>query len=912
MMDELADLTRPYEPGAVETRTYAFWERLGYFTPLVDPAKKPFTIAIPPPNVTGALHTGHALTFTIEDILARWHRMLGDPTLWLPGTDHAGIATNYLVEQALAKEGLTRESMGREAFLDRAWQWKDQYHGRIVQQMKRLGVSVDWTRERFTMDEGLTRAVRTVFTRLHEEGLLYRGEYMVNWCPRCGTVISDLEVVHRDEPGELWYLRYPMAGDPAQAIEVATTRPETMLGDTAVAVNPDDDRYAAWVGKTLRLPITGRLIPVVADADVDPSFGTGAVKITPAHDPTDYEIGKRHGLPSIQVMNADGTMSSEAGVFAGLDRFEARRDVVAELRAVGALSRTEPYTHAVGHCQRSDDVVEPRISLQWFVRMKPLAEPALAAVRDGRIRIIPDRFTRVYYNWLETIRDWPISRQIWWGHRVPVWYCQNCDEVYVGVDTPTRCRRCQGENLLQDPDTLDTWFSSGLWPFSTLGWPDQTADLAYFYPTSVMETGYDILFFWVARMIMFGLHFMGQVPFRDVYLHGLVRDAFGQKMSKTKGNVVDPLDLMDQFGTDALRFSMITGNAPGNDLRFSEQRIEAARNFANKVWNAARFVLLSQPRPSSPATPTGQAQGGSSAAAPIPSPAVAGEGQGEGVAPSLPTRWIRSRSARTAIEATRLLEQFQLGEAARVIHEFFWGDFCDWYMEMVKPRVLDLAPNHPARQAAEARQTLLDVLDQSIRLLHPFMPFLTEEIWQHLRRSRPELSETIALAAWPSPTPADLDPEAERQINLPNEAIRAIRNLRSERNVPPSRTIKAAIVSERESELFASHGYLIAGLANVDVTILHGPPPNQAVRLLTDSAEIYLSGLFDVEAERKRIDDELAQARLEVERARGPLEQPGFAGRAPAPVVQKARDRLATALDLVGKLEQQSRDLGQH
>jgi valyl-tRNA synthetase len=886
----LADLNKPYEPKAVETRTYAFWERQGYFRPTIDRSKQPFVIVIPPPNVTGALHTGHALTLTIEDILVRWHRMLGEPTLWLPGTDHAALPTNLLVRQQLESEGISWQALGREGFVKRAWEWTDHYHSRIVEQMKRLGVSVDWSRERFTLDEGLSRAVRTVFVRLYEEGLIYRGEYMVNWCPGCRTVISDLEVVHREQQGALWTFRYPLADDPSQGIEVATTRPETMLGDTAVAVNPNDARYQGWLGKTLRLPIVGRLIPVIADEAVDPTFGTGAVKVTPAHDPADYEIGRRHDLPSVEVMNADATMSHEAGKFAGLDRFEARREVLAELQSLGALVKSEPYTHSVGHCQRSDDVVEPRISEQWFVRMEPLARPALEAVRDGRIVIIPDRFTKVYTHWLENIRDWAISRQIWWGHRVPVWYCQSCDEVIVQVDPPAKCRECGSEDVLQDPDTLDTWFSSGLWPFSTLGWPDKTEDLEYFYPTTVMETGYDILFFWVARMAMLGLHFMGEVPFRWVYLHGMVRDAFGQKMSKTKGNVIDPLDLMDEYGTDALRLAMVTGNAAGSDLRLSEQRVEHGRNVANKVWQAARFVLTyGEHKPT--ATRNDQ-----------PSEL------------ELPERWIRSRALTACRNITRQLNNFQLGEAARTVEEFFWGEFCDWYLESVKPRVLG---RQHASRAPAARETLREVLAVSVRLLHPFMPYVTEEIWQHLRQIQAHLSETIAVAAWPGAEQglggaetvleAWDDPDAEAQMGLVIEAITAIRNVRSERGIEPSRTLQVFIASPE----LHRQAYLIEGLANTFVQPAGGQAPEDAVRLLIGTnVELLVSGLFNREAERQRLDEELGSARQELERAEKQLEQPGFRDRAPEHVVHKAAERLAAARERVARLEQQLQALG--
>ena len=889
MTEQLADLTRPYEPQAVERRTYAFWERLGYFTPTIDPTRRPFVIAIPPPNITGALHTGHALTFTIEDILIRWHRMLGDPALWLPGTDHAAIATEYLVKQALAQEGLTKEALGRRTFLGHAWEWKAQYHGIIVEQMKRLGVSVDWSRERFTMDEGLSRAVRTVFVRLYDEGLIYRGEYMGNWCPGCKTVVSDLEVQHRDEEGELWYLRYPLAADPSRGIEVATTRPETMLGDTAVAVHPDDARYKDWIGQELELPLVGRRIPVVADAAVDPAFGTGAVKVTPAHDPTDYAIGKRHELPTIEVIGADGVMTAAAGRFQGLDRMAARAEVVEALRQAGALIRTEPYNHAVGHCQRSDDVIEPRISLQWWLKVEPLAGPALEAVRDGRITIIPDRFTKVYTNWLENLHDWAISRQLWWGHQIPVWTCADCGRVLVQIDNATACPGCGGKRLEQDPDTLDTWFSSALWPFSTLGWPEQTADLAYFYPTTVMETGYDILFFWVARMVMMGLHFMGEAPFRTVYLHGMVRDAFGRKMSKTKGNVVDPLDLMDQFGTDALRLSMVTGNSPGNDLRFSEQRIEAGRNFANKLWNAGRFALSYRPPEHSPE------------AAPL----------------ELPERWILSRARAAQREVTRLLEQFQLGEAARAAHDFFWGEYCDWYMEMVKARVLDAAPaGSAARQRGTAAQrTLLDVLEQSLRLLHPFMPYVTEELWQHLRQCRPSLPESVALAPWPSGASApphgsasgvagDDDGAAEEAMAALIATITVLRNYRAEHGIEPTQklTVAAGAIPG-----LPNNGYLLEVLANASLVATPGPGP--LVKLLVGTAELTIATSSDLPAERARLEAALAEAANEASRARAQLGQPGFVDRAPAAVVAKARERLSLAESHQRRLEAQLAEL---
>ena len=899
-MTEAADLTRPYEPKAVEPRTYAFWEQQGCFRPHIDPERTPFVIAIPPPNVTGALHTGHALTFTVEDILVRWHRMRGDPTLWIPGTDHAAIATNYLLKRQLESEGRSWQAIGREAFLERGWQWKEEYHSRIVEQMKRLGMSVDWSRERFTMDDGLSLAVRTAFVRLYEEGLIYRGDYMGNWCPGCQTVISDLEVVHRDEEGLLWHFRYPLADDPSEGIEVATTRPETMLGDTAVAVHPDDQRYKSWIGKTLRLPIVGRLIPVVADSAVDPTFGTGAVKVTPAHDPTDFDIGQRHQLPVVDVMNPDGTMNHHAGKFAGLERFEARQEVLTEVQVLGALVKTEPHRHSIGHCQRSDDVVEPRITLQWWLRTKPLAEPALRAVLDGDIAIIPDRFIKVYSHWLENIRDWAISRQIWWGHRVPVWYCEDCEAVIVQVEPPAHCPKCGSETLLQDADTLDTWFSSGLWPFSTLGWPNDTEDLRYFYPTTVMETGYDILFFWVARMVMLGLHFMGEVPFRHVYLHGMVRDAFGQKMSKTKGNVIDPLDLMDEYGTDALRLAMVTGNSPGNDLRLSEQRVEHGRNFANKIWNAARFVLASGRE-----SGVGSRESGVGPSSPRPQNAgLRTQDSGLTQDSALPERWIRSRALGACRDVTRQLEGFQLGEAARTVEEFFWGEFCDWYMETVKDRVLK--GSGAEGRAAPAQQALLEVLAVSVRLLHPFMPYVTEEVWQHLRSRREGLTDTIATAEWPAETlMAWDDPQAEQDMALVIEAITKVRNYRSENGLEPRDKLGLVIGPGRSTALLAAERYLLENLANVQVAPRAGQ--GEPARLVAGDTEllIYAGGEDRRDKERARLQGEAADADQELERAQKQVDQPGFRERAPAHVLRKAEDRVLAARERVARLRQQ-------
>ncbi|HEU5423474.1 MAG TPA: valine--tRNA ligase, partial [Nitrolancea sp.] len=705
------ELSRKYEPARVEEHWYDWWDSQGYFQAPIVPGKQPFVIIMPPPNVTGSLHMGHALFVTVEDILARWHRMLGDPTLWLPGADHAGIAGQWVVERELAAEGLTRHDLGRDKFLERVWDWMDRYRGRIREQMRLLGASCDWSHFVFTMDPAPSRAVRTAFKRLYDKGLIYQGERLINWCPRCMTALSDLEVNHEEVHSSLWTLRYPIVGTGAEEesqrfIEVATTRPETMLGDTAVAVNPDDARYRDLVGLQVHLPLLGRIIPIVADPAVDPVFGTGAVKVTPAHDPNDFEIGQRHNLSAITVINHDGTMNAEAGPFVGMTVDEARKAVVRQLELEGYLAGTQPHTHAVGTCERCGTVVQPLISRQWFLTMKPLAEPAVEVVKDGTVRFIPERFTGIYLNWMENIHDWCISRQLWWGHRIPVWYCRDCGEVIVtDQESVERCA-CGSTNIYQDPDVLDTWFSSGLWTFSTLGWPDDTEELAYFYPGTVMETGYEIIFFWVARMIFFGLEFMGEVPFRDVYLHGTVRDEFGQKMSKTKGNVIDPIDVTQQYGSDALRFALITAGGAGTDSKLSLSRVEAARNFGTKLWNATRYVLRA-----------------------LESGAVAVDESGAPLPPDFATagladRWIVSRLQQVSDEVQDLMLAFKFDESSRRIYDFFWSEFADWYIEASKPAI----NGGDAVAAAGARQTLAYVLERALRLLQPVMPFVTEEL----------------------------------------------------------------------------------------------------------------------------------------------------------------------------------------
>ncbi len=888
-------MPKTYNPQRVERRLYEWWEKRGFFKPKIDWSKKPFVISMPPPNITGELHLGHAITASIQDLLIRYHRMKGDPTLWLPGSDHASIATHYVIERGLAarelddlleeigyplppkEKGLTRWDLGREWFVKLGWAWKERYGGIIAEQHRRLGTSCDWTRERFTMDPGLSRAVREAFVRLFKRGLIYRGKYMINWCPRCGTALSDLEVEHREEMAKLWYVRYPLVEGKGH-ITVATTRPETILGDTAVAVHPYDERYADLVGRMAILPILGRHIPIIADEAVDREFGTGAVKVTPAHDPDDYEMGVRHNLPAIEVMNPDGTMNEEAGPYVGMDRYQCRQAILEDLRREGLLVKIENYSHALGHCQRCDTVVEPRLSEQWFVRMKPLAEPAIEAVRDGRIRIIPERFAKIYFHWMENIRDWCISRQLWWGHRIPVWYCDDCGELTVSVEDPRECEHCGSENIHQDPDVLDTWFSSALWPFSTLGWPEDTEEFRYFYPTTVMETGYDILFFWVARMIMMGLECTGQIPFRIVYLHGLIRDAQGRKMSKSLGNVINPLEVIEEYGTDALRFTLLTGSTPGNDMKLSLEHVEGARNFANKIWNAARFVLSQMTNDQ------------------IPNPnwsLVIGHW-------SLPERWILSRHNRVVADVTRLLDDFQFGEAGRKLYDFFWGEFCDWYIEISKIRLY--GGDEKAKDMAQ--WVLLYVLERTMRLLHPFMPFITEEIWQHLRSSEQQagsrFAESIMIAPWPEVEEALFDEEAEREMKLVMEVIRAIRNARAEYKVEPNRRIEALIAAGEKFNLMESQRDVLVALARLDperLTLAPSLPqkPKQALILVVGPIEIYLplAGMVDLEAERKRLAKEVERLEEEIARSERLLAKGDFLAKAPAEVVEREREKLA-------------------
>jgi valyl-tRNA synthetase len=891
----VADLPKAYEPGSVEAKWYRFWEEGGYFKPRPNPARKPFVISMPPPNVTGALHLGHAITATVEDSLIRYHRMRGDETLWVPGEDHAGIATQTVVERLLAREGTDRHKLGREAFIERVWQWVHQYKSRIQDQHRRLGASADWSRERFTLDEGLSKAVREVFVRLYEEGLIYRGERIINWCPRCMSAISDLEVNHVETPGKLTYVRYPLKPIEGETetkyISVATTRPETILGDTGIAVSPKDSRYKDTVGRLAILPLIGREIPIVADEAVDAAFGTGAVKVTPAHDPTDFEIGLRHHLPQIQVIGFDAKMTPEAGVYAGQDRYEARKNVVADLEKQGLIVKIEDYTVPLGHCQRCDTVIEPLISKQWFVKMMPLATPALAAVNYGLIKVVPERFTKTYVDWLENIHDWTISRQLWWGHRIPVWYCDTCGEMTVSREDVTTCSHCGSEAVHQDEDVLDTWFSSWLWPFSTLGWPEKTADLQRYYPTSVMETGYDIIFFWVARMVMSGIHFMGTVPFDTIYLHGLVRDAKGEKMSKSKNNVVDPLEIMDKYGTDALRFTLATSSTPGNDMKLIEERIVGNRNFANKIWNASRFVLMT----------TAEVGGG------VPTL--------QEVQPrTLADRWILSRLNGLIQNVTRLIDDFQLGEAGRQINEFFWSDYCDWYVEIAK---VQMQGDEEARKSTTG--ILRAVLDQSLRLLHPFMPFVTEEVWQYLyRTSEPDTrlwpASALIIAPWPQADIRERDEQAEQEFALVQEVITRIRDARNQMNVESVRRIPALLVVGDAINMFEEQTPLIEFLARTEKPQLYrtlDQKPEQAMSLLAGNVEIYLplAGMLDIGKELERLDKEIALAQQEVGRVQGKLANQNFVTRAKPEVVEKEREKLATQEERVARLQARRSEL---
>ncbi|GIK71072.1 MAG: valine--tRNA ligase [Chloroflexota bacterium] len=897
-------MPKAYDPRQVEERLYEWWEQQGFFRPeqqiasgLADPTRRPFVISMPPPNVTGALHLGHAITSSVEDMLIRYHRMVGDPTLWVPGTDHAGIATQNVVERQLEKQGITRHDLGRERFVDEVWSWKAEYHGRISAQQRRMGISCDWTRERFTLDEGLSKAVLEAFVQLYEEGLIYKGNYLVNWCPRCQSAISDLEVDYDEVNGRFYTFRYPLKE--GGFLEVSTTRPETILGDTAVAVHPDDARYTHVIGKTALVPMLNREIPVIADDYVDPEFGTGALKVTPGHDPNDYEIGKRHGLAMINIMNEDGTLNANAGPYAGQDRFDARKKLWADMRIAGLVVGDREHNHQVGHCQRCGTVVEPLLSEQWWVKMAPLAKPALAAVANGDIQIVPQRFERVYNHWLENIRDWCISRQLWWGHRIPVWYGPDGAAFAGRTEAEARAKAVahygREVNLQQDPDVLDTWFSSGLWPFSTLGWPAHTQDLATYYPTTVLETGYDILFFWVARMIMMGLKFTGQAPFSVVYLHGLVRDEQGRKMSKSLGNALDPLDLIAEYGADALRFTLLTGGTPGNDLKLSTNRIEANRNFANKIWNAARFVVM-------------KLQDGELAidASDPNNPTYA---LPDSTQLSLPDRWILSRYESVRREVNRLIGAWQLGEAGRQLYEFLWNEYCDWCIEASKVRLSDAE----SAEAQATRQVLAYVLERSLRMLHPYMPFVTEAIWQNLPGMAGD-GRSIMVTRWPAES-GRFDPLVEDHFSRLQEVIRGIRNVRSEYDVPAGRRIAAMISAGEFTSLVTDNLPMIAMLARLDGEAVEVAAdlnaPQKAATLAAGGMTVFLplANLIDLEAERKRIQSEIDNVDKQVQRIEGMLGNPGFTSKAPAQVIERERTRLGELQERHAQLMQRMAEL---
>ncbi len=875
------ELSKVYDPKAVEERIYSNWMEKGYFHAEVDEKKKPFTIVIPPPNVTGQLHMGHAFDETLQDILIRYKRMQGYSTLWMPGTDHAGIATQIKVEAELRKEGLTRYDLGREKFLDRVWDWKKEYGGRIINQLKTLGCSCDWERERFTMDEGCSKAVREVFVNLYNKGLIYQGPRIINWCPHCITALSNEEVEHAEQQGNFWHIKYPIKDSDGFVI-IATTRPETLLGDTAVAVNPEDERYKDLVGKMLVLPLVGREIPVIADEYVDKEFGTGCVKITPAHDPNDFEVGKRHNLEIIKVMNDDATINSYGGKYEGMDRYEARKAMVADLEEQGLLVKVEPHLHNVGQCYRCGSTVEPIVSKQWFVKMPPLAEPALKAVANGDTEFVPERFTKTFNNWMEGVFDWCISRQLWWGHRIPAFYCDECGETTVSKEDITVCPKCGGK-VHQDEDVLDTWFSSALWPFSTLGWPEKTKELEYFYPTDVLVTGYDIIFFWVARMVFSGIEHLGETPFKHVFIHGLVRDGKGEKMSKSKGNGVDPLQIIDMYGADALRFTLVTGVAPGNDMRFpvtyeppvpegqnpnpevnkivGSKTVEASRNFANKIWNASRFTLMNLDVEKCELPEKSEL--------------------------CIEDKWILSKYNDLVKAVTDNLDKFELGVAVSKLYDFLWDDFCDWYIELVKPRLFD----KESKTAKVAQNVLSFVLGNSMKLLHPFMPFITEEIWQAL----PHEGESIMISEWPKFDESLCDVTAEQEMTIIMEAIKGVRNVKNEMNVPPSKKVKLFVVTKDEALFRQATAFLekLASASEVEICADKSNVPENVVSVVNPKAEILLplDELVDKEKEIERLTKEKTRLEGEIKRVEGKLSNKGFTDKAPASVVEEERQK---------------------
>jgi valyl-tRNA synthetase len=891
------NLSKTYDFKTSEHRIYQWWQEQGYFRPgndpnepSFDPTIRPYVISIPPPNITGELHLGSALFVSLEDLMIRYHRMKGIPTLWVPGSDHAGIATQLQLEKALLLEGLSREQIGREEFVKRTWSWKEKYGGIITGQIRRLGASCDWKRERFTLDAGLSSAVREAFVRLYEKGLIYRGPRLINWSPGLKTAVSDLEVEYSEEPGKLYYFKYMLAGSADEFIPVATTRPETILGDTAVAVHPDDPRYQKYVGRKVTVPILGREIPVIADEYVDREFGTGALKITPGHDPNDYQIGQKHGLEIISVLDTNARVNSNGGPYEGQDRFECRKNLWEDMRSKGLVIKEEDYTLNVPRAQRGGEIIEPMISTQWFLRMETLATPALEAVRSGKIQIVPEHFTKVYYNWLENIQDWCISRQLWWGHRIPVWYCHQCNDLTVARIDPTQCSHCGSQDIEQDPDVLDTWFSSALWPFSTLGWPEKTPDYQYFYPTTMMETGYDILFFWVARMIIFGLEFTGEIPFSQIYLHGLIRDEHGKKMGRTNNNVIDPLIWMDKMGADAVRFSLLVGSTPGKDMNVSTQQFEPSRNFINKIWNASRFIITNLDKAKD---------------SPVADPVW-----------TLADSWIWARVQQLARDVERLFQTFQYGEAGRQIYDFFWSEFADWYVEVAK---LQLQEN--GDRPYYTASTLVRVLDLCLRMLHPFIPFVSEEIWGTLKKAiattplssiTSNWPEALIIAPWPElRQPEGWEYETIANFSLLQEAVRSIRNIRAEKNVKHGKLIPALLSAGEKTEIFEKQKDIMAALAQLDpdkFEILAALPPKDEdqVAIAIGALEIYLplAGLVDSGEEYERLQKALVEAQAQVERLEKLLAS-SFADRAPADIVQKERDKLSTYQETVEKIKKQ-------
>ena len=889
----MSEIPKAYEPGKVERKWYNFWLEQGYFTPKIDPEKKPFVIIMPPPNVTGELHLGHALTAALEDTMIRWHRMKGEPTLWLPGTDHAGIATQVVIEQKLAKQGLTKNDIGREKFVEMTWAWAKESRKNINYQHQMLGASCDWTRDCFTLDEGPSKAVRTAFVHLYNKGLIYRGERMINWCPRCQTALSDLEVEHKDVIGHLYYIRYPLSNGEG-FVTVATTRPETFFGDTAVAVNPKDTRYKDLIGENVILPIINKKIPIIADEAVDISFGTGALKITPAHDPTDLEVAERHDLPLVNIMNPDATMNENASSYQGLERFACRDKVVADLKDKGLLEKIEPYPHSVGHCTRCRTMIEPRVSLQWFVRTQPLAEAAIKAVKEGKITIIPEHFNKTYFGWMEDIKDWCISRQLWWGHRIPVWYCQGCNKLTVSVDEPVACQYCSSQQIIQDPDVLDTWFSSALWTHSTLGWPEDTNDLRYFYPTSVMETGYDILFFWVARMIMMGLEDTGQIPFHTIYLHGLLRDERGEKMSKLRGNIINPIETIGAYGIDALRFALTTGSSPGNDINLGRGKLESSRNFVNKLWNATRFILKSIDAEvlkggALPTTETEKPQ-------------------------KMEDRWIQSRLNSLISNVAKLMETFQFGEAERQIYDFIWSEFCDWYIEIAKIRL------RSNQMTPSPLPYLTNTLEKSLRLLHPFMPFITEELWQSLKQrlsNESQMPDSITIAPYPIADDKAIDPEAERAMSAMIEIVRSIRNGRTEHKVKSNEWIEARVYTAELLSSIASQAKAIETLARVHpLAILNRqerkPDEEKALVLVLREAEVVLprAGMADQLAAKKHLARERDATQARITQIDARLRDNAFVAKAPPHIIEREKQKLSGLEDKLKRLKLELSQLG--